>query len=97
MTDPNPSRCIHKNRVAVFFAGVLIALGLVFQWTELLFVRFFVHNGWLFDTLFGEIWNIISISPSAMQWHRNVYYWPMLLVITGAAIFFSCNRKKLPN
>jgi hypothetical protein len=98
MTDSsgNGSCRIRKNRIAVFFAAVLIALGLVLQWTELLLTRLFGHNTWLFATLFGEIWNIISISPSAIQWHQNLYYWPLLLVITGAAILFS-RKRKLPN
>lgn len=97
MANSNPNRCLHTNGVVVFFAAVLIALGLVFQWTELLFTRLLGHNAWLFATLFGEIWNIISISPSATQWHQTLHDWPLLLVITGAAILFSRNRKKLPN
>lgn len=96
-SNANLGGCVRNSRLAVFFAAILIALGLVLQWTELLFTRFYAHNGWLFATLFGEIWNIISISPAAMQWHQNLYYWPLLLVITGAAILFSYNRKKLPN
>jgi hypothetical protein len=97
MTSSNPTRCLLKNRLIAFFAAVLIALGLAFQWTELLFMRLFGHNAWLFDTLFGEIWNIISLSPSAMQWDQNLHCWPLLLVITGAAILFSRSRNKLPN
>lgn len=98
MTEPYANQCLHKNRIAVFFAAVLIALGLVLQWTELLFSRFFAHNAWLFATLFGEIWNIINISISATQWHQTLHYWPLLLVITGAAILFSrCPRKSNSN
>jgi hypothetical protein len=93
-SNQNPSQCHHKNRLAVFFAAILIALGLVLQWTELLFTRFLPNNGWLFATLLGEIWNIISISPSGTQWHQNLNDWPLLLVITGAAILFSCSRRK---
>jgi len=95
--NPNPDRCIRKNRFAVLFAAVLIVLGFVLQWSELLFTRFFAHNGWLFATLLGEIWNIISVSPSATEWHQNLLYWPLLLVITGAAILLSRHCHKLPN
>ena len=93
MTDLNPNRCLRKNELAVLFAAVLIALGLVLQWTELLFTRIVAHNAWLFTTLFGEIWNIIDLSPSATQWHQNLYYWPLLLVIIGAAILFSRSQR----
>lgn len=95
--SPNRDRCIRKNRLLGFFAAVLIVLGFVLQWTELLFTRFFVHDGWLFATLLGEIWNIISVSPSGTEWHQNLHYWPLLLVVTGAAILLSRNCHKLPN
>lgn len=94
MTNLNPGpRCLHKNEFAVFFAAILIALGLVLQWTELLFTRIFLHNGWLFATLFGEIWNIITVSLSATEWHQNLHYWPLLLVVTGAAILLSRGQR----
>ncbi|MGH9574392.1 MAG: hypothetical protein ACRD40_12810 [Candidatus Acidiferrales bacterium] len=93
--DSNLNRCLGKNKLAVFVAAILIALGLVLQWTELLFTRVTTHNAWLFTTLFGEIWNIIELSPSATQWHQNLYYWPLLLVIIGAAILFSRFNEKL--
>ncbi len=92
MTNSNlkVSRC---NRAIVLFAGILIVLGLILQWTELLFTHVVAHNAWLFATLFGEMWNIINLSPTAMQLHRNLYYGPLLLVITGAAILFSRNQR----
>lgn len=93
LTDSNLNRCLGKNTLAVFAAAILIALGLVFQWTELLFTRITAHNAWLFTTLFGEIWNIIDLSPLVAQWHRNLYYWPLLLVIIGAAILFTRGQK----
>ena len=94
MTDQNPNRCLGKNELVVFSAALLICLGLILQWTELLFTRVVAHNVWLFTTLFGEMWNIIDLSPSATQWHQSFYYWPLLLVIIGAAILFSrCNEK----
>jgi hypothetical protein len=93
-SNPNAARCIHNDKLDAFAAALLISLGLILQWTELFFARFMSRNGWLFATLFGEIWNIINISPSAAQWHQNLRYWPLLLVITGAAILFSRNRRK---
>jgi hypothetical protein len=93
LTDANLNRCLGKNRLAVFLAAILIALGLVLQWAELLFARITAHNTWLFTTLFGEIWNIIDLSLSVIQWHQNLYYWPLLLVIIGAAILFSRSQK----
>ncbi len=97
MTSEHSTRCHHKNKVAAFSAGILIALGLALQCTEVLFAHFFGRDGWLFATLFGGIWNIISSSPSAMQWDRVLYDWPLLLVVTGGAILFSHNCKKLSN
>jgi len=93
LTDSNLNRCLGKNKLAILIAAILIALGLVLQWMELLFARITVHNAWLFTTLFGEIWNIIDLSPSATQWHRNLYYCPLLLVIIGAAILFTRGQK----
>jgi hypothetical protein len=86
MTDS--TRCFYKNKIAAFVAAILIALGFVLQWMELLFTRIVGHNEWLLGTLFGEIWNIIDLSPSVRQGHQNLYYWPLLLVIIGAAILF---------
>ena len=97
MKVTDSARCLHKNKIAALFAGILIALGLALQCSEMLFTRLFAHDGWLFATLFGGIWNIITSSPSAMQWHQNLYCWPLLLVITGGAILFSRNCKKLSN
>lgn len=97
MPDRNLNGCL-RNRAAILFAGIVIALGLVLQWTELLLVRIVAHNAWLFATLFGEIWNIIDLSPAAMQWRQNLYYGPLLLVIAGAAMLFSrfgnCHRNE---
>lgn len=94
----DPGHCTRKSHIASLFAAVLIALGLVLQWTELFFTRVVAHNAWLFTTLFGEIWNIIDLSPSATQWHQNLYYGPLLLVIIGAAILFSrCNERLRSN
>jgi len=96
--DANSNRCVRKNGIVVFFAALLIVLGLVLQWTELLFTHVVTDNAWFFATLFGEIWNIINLSPSAAQWHESFYYWPLLLVIIGAAILFSrCNEKLRAN
>ncbi|HTZ74677.1 MAG TPA: hypothetical protein VMB47_12200 [Candidatus Aquilonibacter sp.] len=97
MKVTDSARCLHKNKIAALFAGILIALGLALQCSEMLFTRLFVHDAWLFTTLFGGIWNIIASSPSAAQWHQNLYYWPLLLVIIGGAILFSRNCKKLSN
>ena len=93
MSDSNLNRCLGKNTLAAFAAAILIALGLVLQWIELLFTRIAAHNAWLFTTLFGEIWNIIDLSPLVTQWHQNLYYWPLVLVIIGAAILFSRSQK----
>lgn len=93
-SNADAGRCIHNDGIGAFAAILLIALGLILQWTELLFTRFISRNAWFFATLFGEIWNIINISRSAAHWHENLRYWPLLLVITGAAILFSRSRRK---
>lgn len=95
MTDSNLNCCLRENKLPVSVAAILIVLGLVLQWTELLFTRIVAHNAWLFTTLFGEIWNIIDLSPSVTQWHQNLFYWPLLLVIIGAAILFSRSNEKV--
>jgi hypothetical protein len=79
----------NKRTIAAAVAGVLIALGVALQWVELLFTRFGADNSWFFATLFGETWNMINVWLSAVPWQQNVQYWPLLLVITGAALLFS--------
>jgi len=78
-----------KGTIAMAAAGVLIALGAALQWVELLFTRFVADNSWFFATLFGETWNMINVWFSAAAWHQDLQYWPLLLVVTGAAILFS--------
>lgn len=78
-----------KGTLLALSAGSLIALGLALQWVEVLFTRFVSQNSWFFATLIGEAWNMISVWLSAASWHQDVQYWPLLLVITGAAILFS--------
>ncbi|HTZ74085.1 MAG TPA: hypothetical protein VMB47_09200 [Candidatus Aquilonibacter sp.] len=75
--------------IAMAGAALLIALGVALQWIELLFARFVADNSWFFATLFGETWNMINVWLSAAAWHQDLQYWPMLFVITGAAILFS--------
>ena len=94
----NSSACIpwrvHKSSIIAVIAGVLIGLGLALQWAELLFMRFLSQNAWFFSTLLSESWNIIEASSAAAQWHQNLKYWPLLLVIAGVVILFShCPRK----
>jgi len=70
-------------------AGALIVLGLALQWIQVLFTQFVSQNAWFFATLLGEAWNMITVWLSAAPWDQDVQYWPLLLVITGAAILFS--------
>ncbi|HKV48015.1 MAG TPA: hypothetical protein VJN69_07990 [Candidatus Acidoferrales bacterium] len=93
MSDSNLNGRRAKNKLPVSVAAVLIGFGLALQWIEFLFARVAAHNAWLFTTLFGEIWNIIDLSPSVTQWHQNLYCWPLLLVIIGAVILFSRCRE----
>jgi hypothetical protein len=75
-------------------AGALIALGLALQWIQVLFTQMVSQNSWFFATLFGETWNMITVWLSAAPWHEDVQYWPLLLVITGAAILFSRSPRR---
>ena len=83
----------HTNRGAglIIGAGLLILLGAALQWMQDIFVRFATDNSWLFATVFGGVWNAISIWVSAAAWRQDLQYWPLLLVITGAAML--CSRK----
>ena len=83
-----------RRTAAVLGAGLLIVMGLALQWVEVLCVRFVSANSWFFATLFGEAWNMINVWLTAAPWHQDVQYWPLLLVVTGAAILFSRNRKE---
>jgi hypothetical protein len=94
MTDRNsavPFR-IHKRSLAAIFAGVLIGLGLVLQWAEVAFTRIMSKNMWFFSTVLRASWNIINVSGAA-TWNQYIYYWPLLLVIVGLAIFISLYAK----
>jgi hypothetical protein len=63
MTNSNGNGLLHiEKRTAVAVgAGVLIALGLALQWIEVLFTRFVAQNSWLFATIFGQAWNMITV------------------------------------
>lgn len=75
-------------------AGLLIVLGLALQYVQAVFTDFASQNSWFFTTLFGETWNMITIWFSTAPWHAYVQYWPLLLVVTGAAILFSHSPRK---
>lgn len=74
---------------AAWGAGMLILLGLALQWIEFLSARFASENSWFLSTLFGEVWNMITLWFSTTPWRDDVRYWPLLLVIVGGAILFS--------
>ena len=84
-----PESCHSQSTTWAIGAGALIVLGLALQWIQVCFTRFVSQNSWFFATLFGETWNMIAVWLSAAPWRQDVQYWPLLLVITGAAILFS--------
>ncbi len=86
----------HKCNHAAWSIGAaaLIALGLALQWIQVLFTQFASQNSWFFATVFGEAWNMITVWISAAPWRQDVQYWPLLLVITGAAILFSRGSRR---
>lgn len=81
--------CHNQRTTWAIGAGALIVLGLALQWIQVLFTQFVSQNSWFFATLFGETWNMIAVWLSVAPWRQDVQYWPLLLVITGAAILFS--------
>jgi len=83
-----------KRATVAVGAGLLILLGAALQWIDVLCAHFLSQNSWFFATLFGEAWNMIDVWLSAALWHQDLQYWPLLLVITGAAILFSNNRER---
>jgi uncharacterized membrane protein YeiB len=92
--ERNSSNHTVDNRTTVAIAaGILMLVGSALQWVELLFTRFVSDNSWLFATLFGQAWNMINVWLSAAQWHQDLQYWPLLLVITGGVILFSRGPK----
>jgi uncharacterized membrane protein len=84
---------IDKRSIAAVAAGMLIGLGLVLQWIEVLFTHVVARNTWFFATLFDETWNMINIWLASV-WDGDLHYWPLLLVITGAAILLSRGPKR---
>jgi hypothetical protein len=90
MASQNSSNHISAKRTGVVFgASMLIMAGFTLQWVQALCVHFVSDNTWFFATLFGQAWNMINIWLSAAPWHEDLRFWPLLLVITGAAILFS--------
>ncbi len=83
-----------RRNIIAAAASLLIALGFGLQWVELFFSR---EKSWFFATLFGETWNIITVWMAAAPEHQDVRYWPLLLVITGAAILFSRHETSCGN
>lgn len=88
-TEQNSIRNSEKGTAVVLGAGLLIVLGVALQWLEMLCSRFISDNSWFFATLFGEAWNMINVWLSAAPWHQDLQFWPLLLVVTGAAILFA--------
>jgi hypothetical protein len=85
----NSTGSSEKGTAVVLGAGLLIVLGIALQWFEMLCSRFISENSWFFATLFGEAWNMINVWFSAAPWHQDLQFWPLLLVVTGAAILFA--------
>jgi uncharacterized membrane protein len=95
MTDQNcaaPFR-IDKRSIGAVAAGMLIGMGLVLQWIELVFTHVAERNTWFFAILFEQTWNMINIWLTA-AWDGDLRYWPLLLVITGAVILVSLGPKR---
>jgi hypothetical protein len=88
-SERNLTQSSEKGSAAVLGAGLLILVGLGLQWFEMLCSRFISENSWFFATLFSEAWNMINVWLSAAPWHQDLQFWPLLLVITGAAILFA--------
>ena len=82
-----------KRSIVAVLAGVLIGLGLVLQWIEVLASRYVTKDAWFVATLLSESWSIIKLLLSAAPWRQELFYWPLLLVITGAAMLFSHRQK----
>jgi hypothetical protein len=94
-TNSNPSIRVNDKRSAVAVgAGLLILVGLALQWAQVLFAHYVAANSWFFATLFGDVWNMITVWMSAAAWHQDLQYWPLLLVVTGGAILFSRGPKR---
>jgi hypothetical protein len=94
-TSNRNSTHVHDNRTAMALgAGILIMMGLSLQWAEMLFAHYVAANTWFFATLFGQAWNMISAWISSSALPQYLQYWPLLLVVTGAAILFSRGPKR---
>ena len=84
---------IDTRSIAAVAAGILIGLGLVLQWIEVLFTHVVERNTWFFATLFDETWNMINFWLVA-TWDGDLRYWPLLLVTTGWAILAARGPKR---
>lgn len=83
---------VDKRSLAAVFAGIFIGMGLVLQWVEVLAAHY-LTKAWLLATLLNESWSIIRLCFSTAPWRQELFYWPLLLVVTGAAMLFSDCRK----
>lgn len=95
MTNSNGNclRHVDKRSVLAATAGMLIGLGLVLQWIEVLFTYLSSRNTWFFTTLFDETWNMINIWLAA-AWDGDLHYWPLLFVVTGTVILITRGPKR---
>ena len=84
---------VDKRSIAAVGAGVLIGLGLVLQWIEVLASRYLTKDAWFVATVLSESWSVIKLLFSTAPWRQELFYWPLLLVITGAALLFSHCQK----
>jgi hypothetical protein len=92
MTDARPqlvSAPSISRSLALFGAGLLIFVGIVFQLGEFICGRLSSTSYWLVHMIASNIWNMLALRLNAPGIGDVLRFWPLLLVGFGLAILLA--------
>ena len=75
-------------------AAVLIVFGIFFQLAELACRSLHLGNLWQLSVLASDIWNILSVRFNVPSMREFLFYWPLVMICLGLAIFLAVNENR---
>lgn len=88
-TRPLPSHDSSRMNVKTLAAGLLILVGVVFQYLEISYGHAGVENFWYISVILNTVWKMSEFCLRSCDLQDALRFWPLALVAAGVAMLWS--------